>query len=96
MSDSIGRVVELFPFSKSQTCYLKCMVTLEEFQQQATELSDEDRAKLAAFLIRSLPVPADYVSDEEVAERARQMDAGEVEGMTFNELRDAVQADRNR
>jgi len=56
----------------------------------------EQRASLASFLLHSLP-DLDYdVSDEEVAERFRQTQAGEIETLSMSELRDAVLSDRGR
>jgi hypothetical protein len=56
----------------------------------------EQRASLASFLLHSLPDPDYDVSDEEVAERVRQSKAGEVEMLSFEELREGVFFDRGR
>ena len=56
----------------------------------------EDRAALASFLLHSLPEPDHDVSDEEVAERVRQVKAGEVDLISFEELRRGVFSDRAR
>ncbi len=50
----------------------------------------EQRASLASFLLHSLPDPDYDVSDEEVAERVRESKAGEVEMLSFEELREGV------
>ena len=62
----------------------------------AATLPVEDRASLASFLIHSLPETAYDVSDEEVAERARQMQAGEVKTISMSELRQEIFAERRR
>ena len=72
------------------------MVDFAEIKGQAAALPVEQRAALAGFLLHSLPDPDGFVSDEEVAERARQIEAGEVEMLSIDELRDAVFADRGR
>jgi Putative addiction module component len=72
------------------------MVSFTEFKEHAAALSVEQRASLASFLLHSLPGPDYDVSDEEVAERARQMKAGEVATISMDELREGVFADRGR
>jgi hypothetical protein len=72
------------------------MVSLAEFKEQAAALSVEQRASLASFLLHSLPEPDYDVSDEEVAERIRQMKSGEVSSISMDELRAGVFADRER
>jgi hypothetical protein len=71
-------------------------VDLAEFKKQAAALPMEERASLASFLLHSLPDPDYDVSDEEVAERARQMKSGEVPTLSMAELRTGVFADRRR
>ena len=72
------------------------MASLAEIEKQAAALPVEHRAALASFLLHSLPEPDHDISDEEVAERARQVKAGEVDLITFDELRRGVFADRVR
>lgn len=72
------------------------MVSFTEFKEQAAALSVEQRASLASFLLQSLPAPDYDVSDEEVAERARQLKAGEVVPISLDELRKGVFSDRGR
>jgi len=72
------------------------MVTLAEIQEQISSLPIGDRGKLASYIIQHLP-DSDYdVSDEEVSERAREMKAGEVELLTWEQLRSGVMQDRDR
>ncbi|MAS96825.1 MAG: hypothetical protein CMO55_26845 [Verrucomicrobiales bacterium] len=59
----------------------------EEILAEARKLSQDDRATLLSAIIDDLGRPDYYVSDEEVQERVRQMESGEVEGITFDELK---------
>lgn len=70
------------------------MATLLQLQAEAATLPVADRAALATYLIHGLPEADAWVSDEEVAERARQIDGGEVTLMSMQELREGVIRDR--
>lgn len=72
------------------------MVNLAEFKKQSAALTVEQRASLASFLLHSLPEPDYDVSDEEVAERLRQMKSGEVSTISMDELRAGISSDRGR
>jgi Putative addiction module component len=72
------------------------MVSLAEFKKQTAALPVEQRASLASFLLHSLPEPDYDVSDEEVAERLRQLKSGEVSTISMDELRAGVSSDRGR
>lgn len=72
------------------------MANLAEIEKQVAALPVAERAALASFLLHSLPEPDHDVSDEEVAERIRQAKSGEVEMISFEELRRGVFADRTR
>jgi hypothetical protein len=72
------------------------MSSLAEVQKQVAALPVEERASLASFLLHSLPDPDYDVSDEEVAERVRESKAGEIEMLSFEELRKGVITDRGR
>ncbi len=72
------------------------MASLAEFKEQVAALPVEQRASLASFLLHSLPDPNYDVSDEEVAERARQIKSGEIEIISMDELRKGVFSDRGR
>ena len=71
-------------------------MSLAEIEKQVAALPVEERAALASFLLHSLPEPDRGVSDEEVAERVREVKAGEVDLISFEELRRGVFADRAR
>ncbi len=70
------------------------MVSLADFKKQTAALPVEQRASLASFLLHSLPEPDYDVSDEEVAERLRQMKSSEVSTISMAELREGVFSDR--
>ncbi len=72
------------------------MKTFADFKEMAATLPLEQRASLASFLLKSLP-DSDYdVSDEEVAQRVRETQSGEVSTISMEELREGVFADRRR
>jgi hypothetical protein len=72
------------------------MVSFADIKKQTAALPVEQRASLASFLLHSLPEPDYDVSDEEVAERLRQLKSGEVSTISMTELRDGVFSDRGR
>ena len=65
--------------------------TVHEIFQDASELPDRDRAELAGMLIESLdgePDPdAEALWSEEVERRVRQVDAGEVALIPWEQVR---------
>ena len=67
-----------------------------EIEREALALSERDRARLAAKLLETLPTPNGDVTDEEVDERERQLDSGEVKPMTHEEFVRGVQRERRR
>ena len=72
------------------------MVNIAKFKEQVAALPVEQRASLASFILHSLPDPDYDVSDEEVAERVRQIKSGEVGTISLDELRAGVFSDRGR
>ena len=72
------------------------MSSLAEGPRQVAALPVEQRASLASILLHSLPDPDYDVSDEEVAVRVRESKAGEIEMLSFEELRKGVFTDRGR
>ncbi len=72
------------------------MVCFADIKKQTAALPIEQRASLASFLLHSLPEPDYDVSDEEVAERLRQLKSGEVSTISMTQLRDGVFSDRGR
>ena len=62
-------------------------MTLQELKSEAQTLCDQEKGTLAAELL-SMMSPSDYwVSDEEVLERVREIESGEVEEISFKELK---------
>ena len=62
-------------------------MTWEQLKEEVNELSDEQKGRLASDLLASMAPPSYDVSDEEVMERARQLESGEVEDISFGELK---------
>jgi len=69
---------------------------LAEIEHEALALPDRDRALLAAKLLDTLPPPGTDVSDEEVEQREREMDAGAVSAISHQEFVRRVQQQRGR
>ena len=69
---------------------------LADIEQEALTLSDRDRASLAAKLLDTLPPPGTDVSDEEVEQRERELESGQVVGILHDEFVRRVQKERER
>jgi len=67
-----------------------------EIEQEALALPDRDRASLAAKLLDTLPPPGTDVSDEEVEQREREMESGQVTAISHQEFVRRVQEQRGR
>ena len=67
-----------------------------EIEQEALALPDRDRASLAAKLLETLPPPGTDVSDEEVEQREREMESGQVNAISHEEFIRRVQEQRGR
>jgi hypothetical protein len=67
---------------------------LAEIEQEARALPDRNRARLAAILLDTLPPPGTDVSEEEVEEREREMDSGQVPAISHQEFVRRVQQQR--
>jgi Glu-tRNA(Gln) amidotransferase subunit E-like FAD-binding protein len=63
------------------------MSTVDSIVSQASELSDRERAAIVERLLEGLPTPNYDVSDEEVQERRRELESGEVEDISLAELK---------
>ena len=61
-------------------------MTVDEIKHEVTAPPEPERELIAASLMGSLSSPAYGVSDEEVAERKRQLDSGEVEDISLKQL----------
>ncbi|MGD1084208.1 MAG: addiction module protein [Verrucomicrobiota bacterium] len=69
---------------------------IEEIEQEALALPDRDRASLVAKLLDTLPPPETDVSDEEVDQREREMESGQVTAISHQEFVRRVQEQRGR
>jgi hypothetical protein len=69
---------------------------LMEIEQEALALPDRDRASLAAKLLDTLPPPGTDVTDEEVEQREREMESGQVTAISHEEFVRRVQGQRGR
>ena len=67
---------------------------LVEIEQQALALPDRERASLAAKLLHTLPPPETCVSDDEVEQRERELESGQVTAISHEEFIRRVQHDR--
>ena len=62
------------------------MAKLAEVQEQAAELSSEERESLLAYLVHSLPEAPRGPDDDEVKRREEELDSGAVRGLTHEEF----------
>jgi len=69
---------------------------LAEIEQEALALPDRERATLAAKLLDTLPPPGTDVSDEEVEQRERELESGQVTGILHEEFVRRVEKERGR
>jgi hypothetical protein len=69
---------------------------LVEIEQEALALPDLDRASLVARLLDTLPPPGTDVSDEEVEQRERELESGQVAAISHQEFVRHVQEQRGR
>lgn len=61
-------------------------MSVEEIRAQAKHLSRKEQGDLVSALIEDLGRPDYDVSDEEVLERVRQIESGEVQDISHEEL----------
>jgi len=69
---------------------------LAEIEQEALALSERERASLAAKLLDTLPAEETQVSDEEVENRERQLESGQVAAISHEEFVRRVEQERGR
>lgn len=69
------------------------MVRLADIQKQADELSSEDRAGLLAHLLHTLEGAPEGPADQEVIERDRELESGEVAPINHEEFTSKVRPD---
>lgn len=75
-------------------CY-GAAVILAEVEKQALALSEEDRGRLAAALLETLPSGVE-ISDEEVAQRDADLQCGRAEELSHEEFVRRVEQERRR
>jgi putative addiction module component (TIGR02574 family) len=75
--------------------YLAAM-KLAEIEQEALALPERERASLAARLLDTLPPPGTDVSDDEVEQRERELESGQVPAISHEEFVRRVQRERGR
>lgn len=78
----------------SSFCYLPIM-SLAEVQKEALALSENERARLAASLLETLP-PEVEISDDEVLQRDADLDSGRAEEISHEEFVRRVEQERHR
>ena len=72
-------------------------MSLAQIEQEALTLSERDRAALAVALLQTLSTPRSVeISDEEIAERDRDLESGRVEAISHEEFVRRVEQDRRR
>lgn len=59
---------------------------ISEVRRAASELSEPERAELAAYLLGSLDAVHHWVDDEEVMRRSAELDSGAVKGLSREEF----------
>jgi hypothetical protein len=61
-------------------------MSLAEVEKRALALSEEERGRLAAALLETLPPPGTEVSDEEVWAREEEIESGRVQPISHEEF----------
>lgn len=71
-------------------------MSLLEVEREALKLADKEKADLVCKLLKALPLDVPDVSDEEIAERERRLEQGEIEELSQDEFVRRVQSTRGR
>lgn len=71
-------------------------MSLVEIEKEALKLPDKEKADLVCKLLDALPSADIHVSDEEVLERERKLEAGEIEELSQDEFVRRVRKERGR
>lgn len=66
-------------------------MSVEELKREARQLPERERADFVADLLSTFPSATYDVSDAEVAQRVAETESGEVEDISFAELKAAIQ-----
>ena len=70
----------------SVVCYPLTTMKLEEIANEASKLSEEERASLASRLLHGLESPVYHISDMEVSLRMREAENDSSVWLTFDQL----------
>jgi hypothetical protein len=70
-------------------------MSLAEIEKQALALTENERVRLAAALLETLP-PEVEISDEEVLQRDADLDSGRAEEISHEEFVRRVERERRR
>jgi|GEM_PF-1456528 len=65
-------------------------MTVDQIRKEADQLSDAQKGQLASDILASMEPPAYDVPDEDVIARVRELENGEVEDISFAELKRRV------
>ena len=76
-----------------RVCYVGAMKRAE-IEQNALALPERERALLAAKLLETLPPPGTDVSDEDIDQRERELESGDVEAISHEEFVRRIQQNR--
>ncbi|NNE55204.1 MAG: hypothetical protein HKN32_04240 [Flavobacteriales bacterium] len=66
-------------------------MSVDELKREARQLPEKERADFVADLLSTFPAATYDVSDAEVAQRVAETESGEVEDISFAELKAAIQ-----
>jgi hypothetical protein len=70
-------------------------MTLVEIEREVMSFSESERAFLAARLLATLPLEGQDISDFEVERREEELDSGEIETISHEELVRSVEQNRS-
>lgn len=72
------------------------LMKLAEIEQEALALSERQRASLASKLLDTLPPPGTDVSEDEIEQRERELESGQVSAISHEEFIRRVEQERGR
>jgi Arc/MetJ-type ribon-helix-helix transcriptional regulator len=71
-------------------------MSLSEIEQEALKLPTREKADLVRKLLEAMPAEAMDISDEEILERERKLERGEIEELSHDEFVRRVRSERGR
>ncbi len=66
-------------------------MSVEELKREARQLPEQERADFVADLLTTFPTANYDVSDAEVAQRVAETESGEVQDISYDDLKEAIQ-----